>query len=186
MVAKIERIAGKKRQRQLTLTELDQEDSEAEMESFEDEDPDETNNNVMKLVERIQVKKSAPYYQLCHTSKNLYNQALYLIKTTLEEEGKWVRYNALYANLKDSVNYKALPSQTAQQVLILLDKNWKSYFTAHKDWKVNPDKYLEEPQPPKYKPKQGENLVVYESAVPHKGGIPLFPQKSESRWNIGE
>jgi len=120
----------------------------------------------MKVVERIQLRGTPELRQLCHLSKNLYNQALYLIKKTLETEivngrRKWMRYYELYKNLKDSENYKALPAPSAQWVLKLLDKSWKSYFITHKDWKVHPEKYFEEPQPPKYKPKDGENLLTF-------------------------
>lgn len=120
----------------------------------------------MKVVERIQLRGSAQLRQLCHTSKNLYNQALYLVNMTLETETvngrrKWMRYEELYKKLKDNDNYKALPAPSAQWVLKLLDKNWKSHFVTHKDWKVHPEKYPKEPQPPKYKPKDGENLVVF-------------------------
>ena len=178
MATEMEKVAGKKRQRQISLMELDQEDSEEKLESITDDDTDNTSMKVMKQVERIQVKKSAQLYQLCHTSKSLYNQALYLINTTLEEKGKWVRYKALYENLKDSVHYKALPSQTAQQVLILLDRNWKSYFVAHEDWELNPDKYPDEPQLPKYKPKDGENLIIFTNQQCRiKGGVLRFPKK---------
>ena len=46
-------------------------------------------------------------------------------------------------------------SQPAQQTLTILDKNWKSFFTAIKDWKKHPEKYLGRPKLPKYLPKDG-------------------------------
>ncbi len=72
-----------------------------------------------------------------------------------------MRYQELYENLKDSENYKALPSHTAQQVLKLLDKNWKSFFKLIRQWKQHPEDFQKKPEPPKYKPKEGENLVIF-------------------------
>ncbi|MHA2203925.1 MAG: RNA-guided endonuclease TnpB family protein, partial [Candidatus Hodarchaeales archaeon] len=69
---------------------------------------------------------------------------------------KWVRYNSLYHSLKTSKNYQQLPAQTAQQVLKVLDRNWKSFFGAIKEWKKDPSKFKAEPRIPKYKPKNGE------------------------------
>ncbi|MFX1512638.1 MAG: hypothetical protein ACFFCQ_08635, partial [Promethearchaeota archaeon] len=71
----------------------------------------------------------------CHLSKNLYNQATYLIKKELEKSGTWLRYKALWDQLKGSPNYKNLPAQTAQQTLRKVDQNWKAFFRAIKDFK---------------------------------------------------
>ncbi|MFX1513125.1 MAG: hypothetical protein ACFFCQ_11105, partial [Promethearchaeota archaeon] len=78
----------------------------------------------------------------CHLSKNLYNQANYLIKKELDNSGTWLRYKALWDQLKDSPNYKNLPVQAAQQTLCKVDQNWKAFFRAIKDFKEHPDKYL--------------------------------------------
>lgn len=121
----------------------------------------------MLVVERIQLKKSKQLYHLCHLSKNLYNEANYLVKTTYNTEtvangkNKWIRYRKLNDQLKSSNNYKDLPSQVSQQVLRLVDHNWMAFFHAIKDWKVNPDKYERKPKPPRYKPKDGENLLIF-------------------------
>lgn len=54
---------------------------------------------------------------------------------------------------KTHENYKLCMSQPANCTLRLLDKNWKSYFAAIKDWKEHTDKYLGMPKLPKYLPK---------------------------------
>ena len=56
---------------------------------------------------------------------------------------------------KTHENYKLCMSQPANCTLRLLDKNWKSYFRAIKDWKEHPNKYLGMPKLPKYLPKDG-------------------------------
>ena len=146
---------------------------------------DESNINqqkegIQRLTERIQLEKSELFYKICHAAKNLYNQANYLIKTTREHEGRWMRYNELYKALKDSDNYNALPAQTAQQVLMLLDKNWKSHFSTVRDWREHPEKYQQaEPKPPKYKPKLGESIVIFTNQQCRiKDGYLYFPKKA--------
>jgi len=50
--------------------------------------------------------------------------------------------------LKEKEHYKKLPSQTAQQILKLVDKNWKSFFRSLENQKKNPERNLGTPQPP--------------------------------------
>ena len=58
--------------------------------------------------------------------------------------------------------YKALPAKVSQQILMVLDKNWKSFFKAVKDWQINKNKYLGRPKLPKYKHKvHGRNILIY-------------------------
>ncbi len=128
--------------------------------------PSKEKTKKMRLVERIQLKKSTQLYHLCHISKNLYNQANYLVKTVYEtktENGhkKWMKFLDLERELYSSPNYQGLPRQVAQQCLRLVEKNWKAFFRAIKDWKKHPEKYLNKPEPPRYKPKNGENLIVF-------------------------
>lgn len=59
---------------------------------------------------------------------------------------------------KTHENYKLTFSQPANCTLRLLDKNWKSYFKAIKDWKQHPEKYLGMPKLPKYLKKDGRYL----------------------------
>lgn len=57
--------------------------------------------------------------------------------------------------LQKTDEYKALMSQASQCTLQALDRCWKSFFIAIKDWKKNPSKYLGMPKLPKYKNKNG-------------------------------
>ena len=57
--------------------------------------------------------------------------------------------------LKTSEPYKELMSQSSQCTLQVLDRNWKSFFVAIKDYSKNPNKYLGKPKLPKYKDKNG-------------------------------
>jgi putative transposase len=60
--------------------------------------------------------------------------------------------------INQSEPYKELGSQSAQRLLKLLDKNWKSFFIGVKDYSKNPSKYLGKPRLPKYKDKNGRNI----------------------------
>ena len=112
--------------------------------------------------------------------ENLYNLANYHIRQTYIKEGHWIRYKDLYARLKLTPAYKRLPAQTAQQVLRLLDQNWKAFFNALRDWRWHPEKYHGRPRVPRYKPKNGESIVVFTNQQCHiRSGVLAFPKKSQ-------
>lgn len=115
----------------------------------------------MQRVERIWLSPSMELSRLCHLSKNLYNEATYIVRQELFETGKWTRCNDLAFRLKYSENYKALPAQTAQQILKIVGWNWSGFFKAIKRWRVHPKKFYRMPRPPKYKKKDGEFMLVF-------------------------
>jgi putative transposase len=57
--------------------------------------------------------------------------------------------------LQKTDEYKLLMSQASQCTLQVLDRSWKSFFVAIKDWSKHPEKYLGKPNLPKYKKKDG-------------------------------
>jgi len=119
------------------------------------------NVKVMRT-EQIWLKGNRTLAELCHISKNLYNEANYIVRQELFKTGKWTRYNDLNKLLKEtSDNYKALPAQTAQQTLILIDKSWKAFFQAIRVWKAHPEKFKEQPRIPGYKKKEGEHILMF-------------------------
>jgi putative transposase len=94
-------------------------------------------------------------------SKNLYNQALYIIKNNYSinkdnPDYTTIRYSRLdiimknTTNLENTINYKLLPAATSQQILRLLDHNITSFFNSLKDYNLHPDKYLGKPEFPKF------------------------------------
>ncbi len=101
-----------------------------------------------------------------------------MIRQELFKNNKWIRYNALYHRIKTSKNYHQLPAQTAQQVLKILDKNWKAFFGAIKAWKKDKSTFKGSPKPPRYKPKNGEFLLVFTNQQAKlKDNIVKFPKK---------
>jgi len=128
--------------------------------------------------ERIWLKGSKTIAELCHLSKNLYNEANYIIRQELFESGKWIRYNELNKRLKDSENYKSLPAQTAQQTLKLVDKSWNSFSKAIEEWKKHPEKFKGQPGIPSYKKKDGAFILVFTNQqVKLKDGWLILPKK---------
>lgn len=93
--------------------------------------------------------------QQCFYSKNLYNEANYAIRQEFIKNSNYINYYDMNKEFKTHENYKLTFSQPANCTLRLLDKNWKSFFKAIKDWKVHPEKYLGMPKLPKYLKKDG-------------------------------
>lgn len=92
---------------------------------------------------------------MCFKSKKLYNYSNYLLRNYFFETGEYIKYTDMNYYMKDKQEYKDCMSQPANCTLRILDKNWKSFFVAIKDWKKNKNKYLGMPKPPKYLKKNG-------------------------------
>ena len=127
--------------------------------------------------EQIGIRGDENIQNLCYISKNLYNEANYILRQEFFKTGRWIRYNELDKLLKGSGNYRKLPAQTAQQILRMVDRNWRSFFNAMKEWKEHPEKFYERPRPPKYKKKDGVFMLVFTNQqVKIKGGQLIFPK----------
>ena len=109
--------------------------------------------------EQIVIKRNHPKFkvidQQCFYSKNLYNEANYTIRQEFIKNNNYISYRDMNKEFKTHENYKLTFSQPANCTLRLLDKNWKSFFKAIKDWKLHPEKYLGMPKIPKYLKKDG-------------------------------
>lgn len=97
----------------------------------------------------------------CYDSKNLFNYANYIIRQEFIKNRKMINIRGdLDKQLQSHELYKELGSQASQRVLFQLDKAWKSFLISIKDYSKNPSKYLGRPKLPKYKKKDGRNLVM--------------------------
>ncbi len=129
----------------------------------------------MQLVEQHCIGKQDSRYEVidrvAFASKNLYNAALYETRQAFIHHGIYLSYETLYHLMKSHEAYKMLPAKVAQQVLKLLDKNWKSYREACQAWNEDPSKFVGHPKLPQYKDKQkGRNILVFTvQAVSRKG-----------------
>lgn len=126
--------------------------------------------SIQTRVEKHIIKSSNAFFSMlidfCHKSKNLYNHANYLVRQafTSQDNSKWIRYAELDKLLKadeEYPDYKEMPTaQSAQQILRVLDSNWKAFFASIKNWSENKDKYLGRPKLPKYLKKNGNFLLI--------------------------
>lgn len=142
----------------------------------------------VQRVERHIIKPSNIHYALldkfCFLSKNLYNHANFIMRHEFIRNHKAVTYGELDKILKADEaypDYRAMPTaQSAQQVLRLLEKNWKSFFKSIKDWTKNKDKYTGQPKLPKYKKKDGRNILMLKNQNANlRDGVLRFPKKFE-------
>lgn len=134
----------------------------------------------MTLTERHIVKQNSPFFKecdaLCFKSKNLYNYANYIVRQEFilsskqKEEGVVDHANYLnYYNINRKVidekqfDMYQLPIKVSNQTLMLLDKNWKSFFKSIKDYSKNKSKYKGKPSLPNYLDTvNGRYVTVYE------------------------
>ena len=120
----------------------------------------------MQLAERHIIKSTENRFveidDLAFKSKNLYNAANYVIRQSFVYGWGYINYNEMNRLMKYHQAYKELPAKVSQQILMILDKNWKSFFEAIKAYKIEPTKFTNRPKLPKYKDKvKGRNILVY-------------------------
>ena len=80
---------------------------------------------------------------------------------------------------ENNVDFRAMSGSSSQQILMALDKNLKSYFSAIKAWKRDNKKFTGCPKFPKYKHKtKGRNIFTYSYVqFKHRGEYIYFPKK---------
>jgi len=132
----------------------------------------------MRLTEIIQVQYSENLSKLCHLTKNLYNVANWYFRQDFFHLNNFLSYYDLDFMLKHKEVYRSLPSQTAQQTISLVVRNWRSYFKAVKEYKSDFKKFKRKPKIPGYKKKDGETLVIFTNQqCKIKDGYLSFPRK---------
>lgn len=126
----------------------------------------------MRLVEQHIIKQSSMHYNelqdLLHKCKNLYNKGLYVVRQHYFQykddntvKYKYLNYYSIEKRLRteDDVDYRALPSPVAQQVLMMVDRNFKSFFNLLN--KKSRGEYSEKVRIPKYLDKDGMFMAVF-------------------------
>jgi putative transposase len=121
----------------------------------------------MQLVEQHLIRRSDPRFavidQAAFASKNLYNQATYQIRQAYLHEGKYLPYAEVFHRVKHLDCYQALPRKVSNSILILIHKNWVSFFKGLEEWKEHPEKFTSRPKIPGYKHKEkGRNILIYD------------------------
>ncbi|KKN07754.1 hypothetical protein LCGC14_1063790 [marine sediment metagenome] len=132
----------------------------------------------MRLSETICINPSDQLSKLCHLAKNLYNLANWYVRQDFFKLNNFLNYYNLDYILKDKPAYRKLPSQTSQQILKLVNRNWRSYFRALKEYKSNPKKFKNKPRIPHYKKKNGEFIIIFTNQQCRiKEGYLRFPKR---------
>ena len=91
-----------------------------------------------------------------HTTK-LYNIVNYDIRSF-----GYAFYKVNAKNYENNLHSQYLASHNYQQCLKVLEQNWKSFFEAIKEWKINPKKFNGKPRRPKFKHiKKNKNEVIF-------------------------
>jgi IS605 OrfB family transposase len=109
-------------------------------------------NNLVTDKESIDIITKLSYH-----SARLYNYGLYQVRQYFFQTGNYNNYNSNYHNCKDNENYKILLSDTAQQILRIVDRDFKSFFGLL--FLKKQGKYSEKIRIPKYKDKQGLGIL---------------------------
>ena len=114
---------------------------------------------VKQQVKHLSKEEYLTIKELCHVAKNLTNEAIYNVRQYYFTEGEFLKYEKNYTLLKNSLNYKALNSNMAQQILKEVDGSFKSFFGLMKLAKQG--KYaFKDCKLPRYLPKDGYTTLV--------------------------
>lgn len=130
----------------------------------------------MQLVEQHCISKRDPRFAIideaAFKSKNLYNAANYEYRQAFIHEGKYLTYNEVQKRMQSHEAYKALPAKVSQQILMVLDRNWKGFREGLEAYNEDPSKFTGRPRIPGYKHKtEGRNLLVYTIQAISKSGL---------------
>jgi len=143
--------------------------------------PKKSNKEVLFGIQRQQLKHlTASEYralrELCVLTKNMYNVALYNVRQYYFTEKKFLGYNSNYHLCKDNENYKILNSNSAQQIMKVVDRNFKSFF-ALIQMAIKGEYHYKDIKLPKYLPKDGFfNLIFGEFNTSNdKFAVPMSP-----------
>ena len=91
-----------------------------------------------------------------HTTK-LYNIVNYDMRSFGHKS-----YETNEKKYKNNLHSQYLTAHNYQQCLKVLEQNWKSFFEAIKEWKINPKKFTGKPKRPKFKhAKKNKNEVIF-------------------------
>lgn len=141
----------------------------------------------VQRVEKHVLKKNSEYFDVidhyCLMAKNLWNHGMYVIRQSFfKEDEKYLNYYDLDSILKKDVEYpdyrNTVSAQSSQQLLLMLDRSWKSFFKSSRDFKAHPDKYTGRPKLPKYKDKDGrQTFIITSQEIKQDNNLIKFPKK---------
>src|SRR5262245_12221476 len=119
----------------------------------------------MQLVEQHRIDRQDPRWATidaaAFASTNLYNATLYLTRQAYIKDHTILGYGELDRLLQSTGEYRALPAKVAQWDLIQVCLASIRYFAACQECEARLEKFLGHPKLPKYRDKQGRNLLTY-------------------------
>ena len=108
--------------------------------------------------------------EMCRYAKNLYNVGLYSIRQYFFLEGQYRRYDSHYHAVKDNENYALLQAGVGQQILQVVDRAFRSFFTLLKKAKQGEYRF-HDVKIPHYVEKDGDfPLILSTHAIVIKDG----------------
>ena len=128
----------------------------------------------MTLVEQHIIKPSDSLYSelttACYLSKNLYNQSLYRIRQYFFKTNSYFNKYKLINEMtaEQQADYINLPRKVSQQVICMVDQNFKSFFVSLKSKNINHKVSI-----PRYLDKHGSYILIYTNQAVSK---PLLRQ----------
>lgn len=117
--------------------------------------------------EQIYLKENKVISELCHLSKNLYNQTNYVLRQQFTAGEKLSKHSELIkmfqtpSGIEEHNNYQKLPAQTAQWTIKNVTKAWHSFFMARREFTKHPERFKKRPNPPKYKNRKMNSYGVF-------------------------
>ena len=139
----------------------------------------------MKVIrtEQVFIRDNGVISSMCHISKNLFNQANYILRSQFFNKEKMPGYKELAkefaepSDIEENNNFQKLPAQTAQWTIKKVKQSWTSFFGSLRSYKKNPELFNGVPKPPKYKHRNGEFMLVFTNQQCHiENGILKFPK----------
>lgn len=113
----------------------------------------------LKQIVHLDKKRYKILIDFAKYSNNLYNYSLYVANQFYKETGDYIGFKKLYHEVKANENYKLLPSQCANQIVKLVDQNFRSFFAKLKK-KLN-GQYSDKVQPPNFRKRGSLFNIIY-------------------------
>jgi putative transposase len=134
----------------------------------------------MQLVER-HVVLDGIYEEICRKSGLLYNWVTYYYRQVIfgqvQPFGEY-ELSGLCAEYEEE-NYKALPAQSAQQVIKQVFQAFKSWRLARKAYEADPSQFRGRPKIPTYKTGKKQNIITFTNQNARlKNGYIYFPKNA--------
>ncbi|CAC11177.1 hypothetical protein [Thermoplasma acidophilum] len=103
--------------------------------------------------EQVFIRGNGVISKMCHMSKNLFNQANYILRNQFFNKEKMSSYKDLAkqfsipSDIEENNNFQKLPAQTAQWTIKKVKQSWNSFFRALKAYKKHPELFNGVPKP---------------------------------------